>query len=114
MTIDVRMCEKYGPKLDDYGGWSIYHPFYNFDVQMLVQNFFHGSKIGNSNSISMDAMRDFFGYKKEGAHKADVDVIQGADLLIRFLKLTKGIVNGDIDLPKGKKIKFKNSVGGKI
>lgn len=113
-VIDIRMCEKYGPKLDDYGGWSIYHPFYNFDAQCLVQNFFHGSKINNNNSISMDAMREFFGYKTEGAHNALVDVTQGADLLIRFLKLTKAIVNGDIDLPKGKKIKFKNTVGGKL
>lgn len=113
-VIDVRMCEKYGPNLDDYGGWSLYHPFYNFDTQLLVQNFFHATKINNNDSISMDAMREFFGYKTEGAHNAAVDVTQGADLLIRFLKLTKALVNGKLNLPKGKKIKFKNTVGGKV
>lgn len=112
--IDIRMCEQYGPKLDEWGGWSLYHPFFRFDAQQLVQNFFHAKKINTFNSISMDAMREYFGYSMENAHKADVDVKQGADLLIRFLKLTKAVVNGELDLPKGKKIKFKGCVGGKL
>lgn len=113
-VIDIRMCELYGPKLNDWGDWSMYHPFLNFDVQHLVQNFFHATKINNTDSISMDAMREFFGYKKDGAHDAETDVIQTADMLIRFLKLTKGIVAGTLDLPKGKKVKFRGCVGGKI
>jgi len=59
-------------------------------------------------------MREYFGYSTENAHKADVDVKQGADMLIRFLKLNKALVNGELDLPKGKKIKFKGCVGGKL
>jgi DNA polymerase III epsilon subunit-like protein len=112
--IDVRMCEKYGPKLDEWGGWSIYHPFNNFDAMQQVQNMFHAKKINPFNSISMDAMREYFGYSTENAHKADVDVLQGADMLIRFLKLNKALVNGELDLPHGKKIKFKGCVGGKL
>lgn len=113
-AIDIRMCELYGPPLDQWGGWSLYHPFMNFDAQQLVQNFFHSHKINSNDSISMDAMREYFGYSTDNAHKADVDVLQGADLLIRFLKLTKALVNGELDLPKGKKIKFKGCVGGKL
>ena len=112
--IDVRMCEKYGPPLDDFGGWSMYHPFHNFDAQLLVQNFFHATKINNNDSISMDAIRTYFGYSMDNAHNAEVDVKQGADLLIRFLKLTKNLVSGKLNLPTGKKIKFKGCVGGKL
>ena len=110
-VIDVRMCEKHGPKLDEWGGWAIYHPFLNFDAMQSVQNMFHAKKINPFNSLSMDAMREYFGYKTENAHKADVDVLQGADMLIRFLKLNKALVNGELDLPHGKKIKFKGCVG---
>lgn len=112
--IDIRMCEQYGPKLDEWGGWSIYHPFIKMDGQMMVQDMFFSVNITKNGSVSMDAMREYFGYKTEGAHNARVDVLQGADLLIRFLRLNKELVNGNLDLPKGKKIKFKNCVGGKI
>ena len=89
-VIDVRMCEQYGPKLDEWGGWGIYHPFMRMDVQMMVQQMFFPVNISKNNSVSMDAMREYFGYKTDGAHNAKVDVLQGADLLIRFLKLQTG------------------------
>lgn len=112
--IDMRLCELYGPKLDEYGDMTMYHPFYNFDTQHLVQNFFHGVKVNKTDAISMDAMREYLGYKKENAHDAVVDVMQGADMLIRFLRLIKNLLGGKLDLPKGKKIKFKDSVAGAV
>lgn len=112
--IDLRLCNKYGPKLDDFGGWSLYHPLHNFDLFNIVATFFHPMDFGNRGSFSMDTCREYFGYKTENAHKADVDVIQGADLLLRFLRLTKLMLTGELDLPKGKRIKFKNCVGGKL
>lgn len=112
--IDIRLCEKYGPNLDDFGGWTMYHPFYNFDVAPILHTYFHNKKIVKNNSYSMDACREFFGYKTENAHKADIDVLQGADMLVRFLKLSRKLVAGELNLPEGKKIKFKNVVGGKL
>ena len=112
--IDIRMCQKYGPKLDDFGGWTLYHPFLRFDVQEEVASWFACVKINPQNSISMDAMREYLGYSKDGAHDAKVDVIQGADMGIRFWRLKRAIMQGKIDLPQGKKIKFKNCVDGAL
>lgn len=112
--IDRRLCETYGPKLDEWGAWTHYHPFHNYDVQQMVSSIFNNTRISPTNSISMDAIREYMGYKKDGAHNARVDVLQGADLLVRFLKLYRNLVNGNLDLPKGKKIKFKGCVGGAL
>ena len=106
--IDRRMCERYGPKLDKYGGWALYHPFYNFDVQQFMQSFFHAHPINPHGYISMDAARAYFGYKTDGAHDAKTDVLQGADLLIRFLKLIRHIMDGKL---KGR-VHFKGAVNG--
>lgn len=112
--IDLRLAEKYGPKPDDYGGWSHYHPIHNFDVLQLVRTFFFSIDLNSTGSYSMDAVRQYFGYQKLNAHKADVDVKQGADLLLRFLKLTKRIVSGKLVLPAGKRIKFFDCVNGAL
>jgi DNA polymerase III epsilon subunit-like protein len=106
-VIDIRMCEKYGPKLDEWGGWSIYHPMYNFDVFAMVQHLFFSIKLNDRGSLSMDSLRDYFGMDKENAHKADVDVLQTAALMIKILKLYKKLINGDL----GPKIKFAQSFG---
>lgn len=39
--------------------------------------------------LSFDYLREYFGMSTKGAHDSLVDVHQGADLLIRFLKLTR-------------------------
>jgi len=103
--ILARLCEKYGPKLDEYGGWTCFHPFVNIDLHMLIQGWFHSIQLNDSGSMSMDALRDFFGIDKTNAHRADIDVISGALLLIKFFKLQKLIVSGQF---KGGKIKFQN------
>jgi len=112
--IDRYMLRTYGPKLGEYGDWSIYHPFQNIDLHHYVNGMFNNMRISPTNRTSMDACREYFGYKTDGAHDAKIDVLQGADMLIRFLKLFRSLVNGKLDLPMGKKIKFKNCVGGKI
>lgn len=109
-----RLCEQYGPKLKENGSLSFCHPIITLDVLMLMHTLFNGAKICSTNSMSFDNIRDFFGYKKEGAHDACVDVFQTADLLIRILKLNRNLVDGKINLPVGKRIRFKGCVGGKI
>jgi DNA polymerase III epsilon subunit-like protein len=112
--IDERMCNLYGPKLDDYGGMTIYHPVIRLDAQMLVTSMFNNFRLSPTNKYSMDAVREYFGYKSENAHDAKVDVLQGADLLLRFLKLFRNLVDGKLVLPEGKKVKFAGCVGGKL
>lgn len=107
--IDRRLCSLYGPDFDEYGAMTIYHPFMNFDLQRTIEQFFAYVKLNNSNSVSMDTCREFFGISTEMAHNAKKDVLDGAFLFIKFLRLYKGLTHGLIDLPKGKRIKFKNS-----
>jgi DNA polymerase III epsilon subunit-like protein len=51
-------------------------------------------------SYSLDNVRDFLGIDKEGAHDAVKDVIDSANILIRFLRLHRNLSS---------KIKFKGS-----
>jgi DNA polymerase III epsilon subunit-like protein len=104
-VIDIRMCEKYGPKLDDWGGWGIYHPTYNHDVFQMVQHLFFSINLNERGSLSMDSLREYFGMDKENAHKADIDVLQTAYLMIKIMRLYKKLINGDL----GPKIKFSQS-----
>jgi DNA polymerase III epsilon subunit-like protein len=107
--LDEVMCERFGPSLDAYGGMTIYHPFINVDAFQILQNVFNNKKLGKSNSLSMDAVREYMDYSTENAHDAKTDVLQGADLTIRFLKLFRAITDGKFGA-----IKFKGCAGGKI
>lgn len=112
--IDKRMCSMYGPKLSDNGDMTIYHPSQYMDANMLCHAMFNYHYITKNNRMSMDAIREYMGYKTDGAHSASVDVMQGADLLIRFFRLNRHLIEGKIDMPLGKKIKFKGCVNGKL
>lgn len=103
-----RLSDQYGPKLDKYGKCTLFHPFHNFDVQQNIAQWFHCASINPKNSISLDAIREYMGIGTENAHDALKDCYDTAFLLIKFLRLIKGIYMGDIDLPKGKRVKFKN------
>lgn len=112
--IDKRFCVQYGPELDDFGGFQCYHPTTNYDLKILVQTFFHRENLTpGGRSYSMDACRDYFGYSKDMAHDALCDVVQGADLLIRFLRFTKRLIDGSLSINKGKRVKFKGCVTDK-
>lgn len=104
-VIDIRMCQKYGPDLDEWGGWSIYHPTYNFDIFQMIQHLFFSVRLNPNGRLNMDSLRDYFGMDKEGAHRAEMDVIQTAYLMLKILKLYKKLVAGDL----GPKIKFADS-----
>lgn len=114
-VICTRLCKE-NNQINEKNQLKIYHPVYNFDLLQLLAQwfFFHNLTFTRQQSLSFDQARDFFGFKKEGAHDAETDVIQGATLLCKFLKLHKSIVGGTIDLPLGKKPAFKNSIGKKI
>jgi len=51
-------------------------------------------------SLSMDAVRSWLGISTEGSHNAEKDVIDGAEILIKFLKLHRNFVP---------KVKFRNA-----
>ena len=103
--IDNRMCQQYGPKPDDRG-LTIYHPTLNIDVYPLVNLMFNSLRINNTNSLSMDSLREYFGMDADLAHSGHFDVLQTAYVLIKALKLFRNLTDGTIHLPMGKKIKF--------
>lgn len=112
-TICRRLCSNYGPK-PEQNEIPLYHPFQKIDILELVISMFNNHQMSKSNRVNFDTVREYMGYKKEGAHNAMIDVIQSADLLIRFLKLFRNLINGEINLPIGKKIKFKGCVNGQV
>lgn len=110
-----RLCREHG-FLTGRNQMKIFHPVFNWDLLQLLNQwfFFHNLTHHRTQSSSFDQAREYFGFKKEGAHDASIDVIQGATLLCKFLKLHKSIVGGEIDLPLGTKLAFKNCIKGKI
>lgn len=112
--IDYRMCVEYGPEPLDNGDLPIYEPFTNMDASILMNSMFNYHRISRTNKMNFDTIREYMGYKKDGAHNAEVDVMQCADLLIRFFRLNRNLIDGKLNLPLGKKIKFKGCVNGRI
>lgn len=99
-----RLCLDYGPKLDEYGAWSIFHPNISYDIHRLFRAMSAGSNIFPKNSYSMDSMREFMGISAENAHRADVDVKTTAIMLIKYLKLMKTLLSGGFEY----RIQFEN------
>jgi len=78
---------KYGPWDEDRKSCPLFHPIYNLDVMKLLYPWFDSSyEISN---FKMDTFRSFFGLSMEGAHSADKDVKDQAEILIRLMKLTR-------------------------
>jgi DNA polymerase III epsilon subunit-like protein len=86
-----RLSEKYGPWDKEYDTNKLFHPRDNIDVMKYVWTWTENNN--SIRSISMDNMRKWMGMSTEGAHDALVDVRQGAELLIKFLKLHRAFAN---------------------
>lgn len=87
----------YGPFDKTFQECTLFNPIKTYDVMKDIQRWMEPNK--NIRSISMDSMREYFGMSKDGAHNALVDVKQGAEILVKFLKLYRFL---------SPKIKFKD------
>lgn len=112
--ITDRMCEQYGTYDKVWGTQSIFHPIHNID---LMHDFFRiteNIKINSTHSISLDNIREWLGMPKDGAHDAKNDVLDCAELVVRFLKMYRKMHTGfectkcNNDL----KIKFEGALAG--
>jgi DNA polymerase III epsilon subunit-like protein len=83
--IIERLCREMGPYDKERQSQSIFHPVHSQDLMDDVFRWFENDV--DVKSMSMDAMRDLFGLSKENSHDALQDVLDGAGLLIRFMKL---------------------------
>jgi DNA polymerase III epsilon subunit-like protein len=97
LKIVNRLSVKYG-NTNKEKQTDIFHPRDVLDIMNLVYYWFRD--IEEIKSISLDSIRDYLGINKDGAHDALKDVQDCAEILIRFLKLHKSLVQ---------KIKFKDS-----
>ena len=74
-----------------FGPWdgecTLFHPRDSIDLMKIM--FWFTENIGEVRSLSMDSMREWLGLTSDGAHSADVDVLQGAQILTRFLRYTR-------------------------
>jgi hypothetical protein len=92
----------FGPSDDVYGGEALFHPFNNIDVMKEVFSWIYEND-KKVTSISMDTMREYLGMPADKAHDAEYDVLQGAEMLVRFLKLKRNIMKSSIG------VKFKGT-----
>lgn len=83
----VKKLEPYGfgPWDDERQEEALFYPAGNLDLRDILWFWFENNP--EIKSLSMDAMREYFGIKAEGAHQADKDAKDTAELIIRFLKL---------------------------
>ena len=97
MPIITRLCKKY-KNIQKDGSQGI---FYIRDIKDILHiSTLWLEPIGDLKSFSMDSIRDYVGITQEGGHQAKKDVIDSAEILIRFLKLHQKLA---------KNLNFKNS-----
>jgi DNA polymerase III epsilon subunit-like protein len=97
LPIMHRLSEKFG-NINKEGRSDIFYPRDVIDLMNVVFYWFENNN--DLKNYTLDALRDYFGISKEGAHDALKDVKDSANILIRFLKLHRNL---------SKKIQFKNS-----
>lgn len=96
-----RELRKIGYWDDERGKNSVFHPVHNIDTLKLVFPWFENTKM-ESNSLSLDALRDYFGMSKEGGHDALVDVYDTAEIMIRFMKMYRHFMDNGLIEMKGR------------
>jgi DNA polymerase III epsilon subunit-like protein len=79
-----------GPWDSEYQTISLFHPIHSIDLMRLLWTVFEAKK--GFRSLSFDTMRNYFGMSSEGAHSSRVDVLQGACLLIKYLRWKRNVV----------------------
>lgn len=87
LPIVNRYCNLYGPKDEKTGKQKLFNQV--FKVDMMDNMFMWFEDHQDVHKINMDYMRDFLGFPQESkanAHDALYDVVDTANLFIRFLK----------------------------
>lgn len=106
-VITNRLCGaepwKLGPFDEVYQTQSLFNPIQYVDL--LHISYFWLESLPEPTSLSFDSLRQFFGMDTSKAHNAEFDVQQTAELLIRFLKLTRNVAG---------KTKFKGAMARNV
>lgn len=97
LKIVDRLSKKY-KNVTKEGTTSLFYPRDTIDLMHMMFLWFENN--GDLKNYTLDSVRDYFGIPKEGAHDALKDVMDTAELLLRFLKLHRNLA---------RKIKFRDS-----
>ncbi len=101
LNFDLPILNRYNIMYGDKTENGVKPMFHARDkIEMLQWFFIWFENNGQINSYSMDNMREYFGMSKDGAHDALVDVQQCSEIIIRFMKLQRGVAA---------KVKFKDA-----
>ncbi len=97
LIIVDRLCAEYH-MLDNTGTVKLFHPRDKIDAMLLSFMWFENFDVPKS--YSMDSLREYFGMDTENAHDAMKDVYDTAELVIRFMRITRKF---------SAQVKFKNA-----
>ena len=94
MPIVERMCQQFGPTNSKRGTQGIFNPIFTIDMMQHIYCWFEDNH--DVKKYGMDYLRDYFGMSqasKENAHDALQDVKDTANIMIKFLKLQRTLLN---------------------
>lgn len=87
MPILNRYCNYFGPKDDKNGKQKLFHQIYKVDMMDILFSWFEDEE--TVEKLNMDYLRGYFGFpdkSKENAHNSLYDVVDTANIFIRFMK----------------------------
>ncbi len=87
IPIMERLSKTYNA-IDKEGTSILFNPRDRIDTMFLL--FIYFENFDEPKSYSMDVLRDYLGMDKEGGHDALKDVQDTSELIIRFMRLTRG------------------------
>jgi DNA polymerase III epsilon subunit-like protein len=89
LGIQEKVPEPYGfgPWDDERGESQLFNPRDSVDLIRIIWTW--TENMPEIKSLSFDSVREWLGLTTEGAHNALTDVLQGAEVLTRFLKLQR-------------------------
>lgn len=85
--IVQRLCKAYGPFDNKKEQQKVFNPMQAIDLRDIMWLINENSPDIEGNS--MDAIRGWMGIPTEGAHSANIDVEQGAELLCKMMRLIR-------------------------
>ena len=97
LRIVDRLSKKYN-NLNKEGKTSLFYPRDVVDIMNVIFYWFEGNN--ELKNYTLDHLRDYMGISKDNAHDALKDVKDTANIMIRFLKLHRGLSS---------KVKFKGA-----
>lgn len=87
--IANRLNKEIGRYDKDTDRQTLFHPIWSLDLMHMIFKYTENTR--ELRSYSFDSIREWLGLSKAGAHDAKVDVLQGAEVFVRFLQLTRRV-----------------------